>query len=153
MILQNISYHISFHIISYNIIPYHLNYMPSGTVSYPKRPECSIPPVGTLYLIAMTSIRSSLNMLHLDTCKISNQPSCLKILIYWRVCDNRMSVVEGMGQVCGGGSSGGDSSSSSSSSSHGSSSRSNLLYGERLKCVSASHYFFCCTWSQLVAAV
>ena len=61
-------------------------------------------------------------------------------------------MVEGMGQVCGGGSSGGGSSRSISSS-HGSSNRGNSLCGERLKCVKASHYFFCFTWIQLVAAV
>jgi len=54
--------------------------------------------------------------------------------------------------MCGGGSSGGGSSGGSNSS-HGSSSRSNLLCGERLKCVNAPHYFFCFTWSQLVAEV
>jgi len=63
-----------------------------------------------------------------------------------------MSVIEGMCQMCGGGSSGGGSSGGSNSS-HGSSSRSNLLCGERLKCVNAPHYFFCFTWSQLVAEV
>jgi hypothetical protein len=53
-------------------------------------------------------------MLHLDTFKICNQPFCFEILICWSLCDNRMSAVEGKGQMCGGG--GG---SSSSSSSHG----------------------------------
>jgi hypothetical protein len=95
--------------------------------------ECSLTLVDTLYLISMTSVRSSLNTVHLDNCKICNQPSCMEILIYWSVCDNRMSVVEGMGQMCGG--------CSSSSSSHGTSSRSNSLCGERLTYVNASHYF------------
>ena len=73
-------------------------------------------------------------MLHLDTCKICNQPSCFEILTYWTVCDNRMSVVEGKSQMCDGSSGGGSSSSSSSSSSHGSSSRSKSLWRKTEMC-------------------